>query len=82
MWGTKSMKRIIALSASLGFGLMFNSVVTAAVPTLEIVGASGNTSTTGLVPLHKLIRIYLMLITRRQILLVKIISRRRTLLTL
>lgn len=47
MWGTKSMKRIIALSASLGFGLMFNSVVTAAVPTLEIVGASGNTSTTG-----------------------------------
>ncbi|WP_158654344.1 DUF11 domain-containing protein [Acinetobacter sp. ACNIH2] len=41
------MKRIIALSASLGFGLMFNSVVTAAVPTLEIVGASGNTSTTG-----------------------------------
>jgi len=26
---------------------MFNSVVTAAVPTLEIVGASGNTSTTG-----------------------------------
>ena len=47
MWGTKSMKRIIAFSASLGFGLMVNSVAIAAVPTLEIVGASGNTSTTG-----------------------------------
>ncbi|WP_395442329.1 hypothetical protein [Acinetobacter sp. P1332] len=47
MWGTKSMKRIIAFSASLGFGLMLNSVAIAAVPTLEIVGASGNTSTTG-----------------------------------
>ena len=41
------MKRIIAFSASLGFGLMLNSVAIAAVPTLEIVGASGNTSTTG-----------------------------------
>jgi uncharacterized repeat protein (TIGR01451 family) len=47
MWGTKSMKRIIAFSASLGFGLMLNSVAIAAVPTLEIVGASGNTSTIG-----------------------------------
>lgn len=41
------MKRIIAFSASLGFGLMLNSVAIAAVPTLEIVGASGNTSTIG-----------------------------------
>ncbi|RGD92760.1 DUF11 domain-containing protein [Acinetobacter sp. SWAC57] len=47
MWGTKSMKRIIAFSASLGLGLMLNSAVIAAVPTLEIVGASGNTTATG-----------------------------------
>ncbi|MNY88555.1 hypothetical protein D3C78_48220 [compost metagenome] len=41
------MKRIIAFSASLGLGLMLNSAVIAAVPTLEIVGASGNTTATG-----------------------------------
>lgn len=41
MWGTKSMKRIIAFSASLGLGLVLNSVAIAAVPTLEISSASG-----------------------------------------
>ena len=45
MWGTKSMKRIIAFSASLGLGLMLNSVAIAAVPTLEISSASGTTGT-------------------------------------
>lgn len=44
MWGTKSMKRIIALSASLSFGVMLSSAV-AAVPTLEISSASGTTGT-------------------------------------
>ncbi|WP_336956052.1 hypothetical protein [Acinetobacter johnsonii] len=45
MWGTKSMKRIIAFSASLGLGLVLNSVAIAAVPTLEISSASGTTGT-------------------------------------
>jgi len=45
MWGTKSMKRIIAFSASLGFGLMVNSVAIAAVPTLEISSASSTVGT-------------------------------------
>ncbi|MFN3289577.1 MAG: hypothetical protein ACK410_03940 [Acinetobacter sp.] len=45
MWGTKSMKRIIAFSASLGLGLVLNSVAIAAVPTLEISSASGTAGT-------------------------------------
>ncbi|AYA67404.1 DUF11 domain-containing protein [Acinetobacter sp. WCHA55] len=45
MWGTKSMKRIIAFSASLGLGLILNSVAIAAVPTLEISSASGTAGT-------------------------------------
>lgn len=47
MWGTKSMKRIIAFSASLGFWLLFNSAVIAAVPTLEISSTSGSTTAIG-----------------------------------
>ena len=39
------MKRIIAFSASLGLGLVLNSVAIAAVPTLEISSASGTTGT-------------------------------------
>lgn len=45
MWGTKSMKRIITFSASLGLGLVLNSVAIAAVPTLEISSASGTAGT-------------------------------------
>lgn len=39
------MKRIIAFSASLGLGLILNSVAIAAVPTLEISSASGTAGT-------------------------------------
>ncbi|MBB4808656.1 putative repeat protein (TIGR01451 family) [Acinetobacter johnsonii] len=39
------MKRIIAFSASLGLGLVLNSVAIAAVPTLEISSASGTAGT-------------------------------------
>lgn len=46
MWGTKSMKYRMVLLASLGFFSVLNTA-NAAIPTLEISAASGNTSTTG-----------------------------------
>lgn len=46
MWGTKSMKHLMGLLASLCFFSMLNIAI-AATPTLEISAASGNTSTTG-----------------------------------
>ena len=46
MWGTKSMKHLMELLASLCFFSMLNIAI-AATPTLEISAASGNTSTTG-----------------------------------
>jgi len=46
MWGTKSMKYRMVLLASLGFFSVLNTA-NAAIPTLEISAASGDTSTTG-----------------------------------